>query len=290
MAIQPELIEKALSVSIVDYLATKGIEPVKAVGKQLVYLSPLRDDKNPSFFVNPTKNKFKDFVNEEHRGNVFRLVQLLEGCNFPQAVAKLLDFQGQPVKDYANLFLSATEIEKPIRQQTIIVPLRNPVLLDYLEKRCIPFSLGKSYLEEVMTTANDRTYFYVGFRNDSNGFALRNRSFKRCHGSQDITTFDLPSRKAVAVFEGFFDFLSAMVHFGRQTPKIPTVVLNSTANRGKAVEYLRQFEEINSFLDRDKSGIECLRLLREKDGLTVNDCSTIYEGYNDFNEFLINTR
>ncbi|MEZ4904338.1 MAG: CHC2 zinc finger domain-containing protein [Spirosomataceae bacterium] len=147
MPIQPELIEKALSVSIVDYLATKGIEPVKAVGKEFVYLSPLRDDKNPSFFVNPTKNKFSDFTNEEHRGSVIRLVQLLEGCNFPQAVAKLLDFQGQPVKDYANLFLSATEIEKPIRQQTIILPLRNPVLLDYLEERGIPFLWAKRILK-----------------------------------------------------------------------------------------------------------------------------------------------
>lgn len=288
--IKQELIDQAEAVSIVDYLASKGIEPVKAVGKEVVYHSPLRDDKNASFFVNLEKNKFKDFANEEHRGNVFRLVQLMEDCNFPQAVAKLLEFDGKPVEKYTNLFLSATDIE-PIKQQTIITaPVKNPVLINYLQERGIPYSLGKKYLHEVMTTAKDRVYFYVGFQNDSEGYALRNKSFKRCLGVQDINTFDLASRKTVAVFEGFFDFLSALVYYGLEAPRIPTVVLNSTNNRKKAVEYLRQFEQVNCFFDRDKAGQDCFRLLHDSDGLPVKDFSTIYEGFKDFNEYLIKTR
>lgn len=289
--VKQELIDKAKAVAIVDYLASKGIEPVKAIGKELVYNSPLRDDKNPSFFVNLEKNKFKDFANDEHRGNVFTLVRLLEGCNFPQSVAKLLEFDGKPVEKYANLFLSATDIEHPIKQQTIITdPVKNPVLINYLQERCIPYSQGKKYLHEVMTTAKDRVYFYVGFRNDSGGYALRNKSFKRCLDNQDITTFDLASRKNVAVFEGFFDFLSALVYYGLEAPRIPTVVLNTTNNRKKAIEYLRQFEQVNCFFDRDKSGEECFRLMRDRDGLPVEDFSKIYEGFNDFNEYLIKTR
>lgn len=291
MPINPELIKKAEAVSIVEYLASKGIEPVKAIGKELVYCSPLRDDKNPSFFVNPTKNSFKDFAYDEHRGNVFRLVQLLENCNFPVAVAKLLDFKGQPVEKYASLFLSETDKKHPIKQQTIIVePVQNPVLINYLNSRCIPYSLAKKYLCEVMTTANDRTYFTVGFRNDSNGFALRNKYYKGCQGQQDITTFDMNNRDTVAVFEGFFDFLSALVFYGLEEPRMPTVVLNSTNNRKKAVEYLRQFKQVNCFFDRDKTGEECLRLLRERDGLPVKDQSGIYEGFNDFNAFLIDSK
>ncbi len=224
--IDPELVSKAESVSIVDYLASKNIEPVKAAGKELLYLSPLRNEKDPSFYVNPTKNKFRDFTNEEHKGNVFRLVQLLEGCNFPQAVAKLLEFDGKPVEKYANLFLSATEIQKPIHQQTIITqPVKNPVLINYLQERKIPYSLGKKYLHEVMTTKKDRVYFLVGFPNNSGGFSLRNKYYKGCEGVQDITTFDLDSCNNVAVFEGFFDFLSALVYYGLEAPRIPTVVL-----------------------------------------------------------------
>lgn len=289
--IKQELIDQAELVSIVDYLASKGIEPVKAVGKEVVYNSPLRDDKNASFFVNLEKNKFKDFASDEHRGNIFTLVQFLENCNFPQAVAKLLEFDGKPVEKYANLFLSATDIERPIEQQTIITqPIKRTVLINYLQERGISYSLGKKYLYEVMETAKDRIYFYVGFPNDSGGFSLRNQSYKRCLGSQDITTFDLESRKNVAVFEGFFDFLSALVYYGLEAPRIPTVVLNSTNNRKKAVEYLRQFEQVNCFFDRDKPGEECFRLMRDRDGLPVEDFSTIYEGFNDFNEYLMKTR
>ncbi|AEI50661.1 toprim domain-containing protein [Runella slithyformis] len=285
--INPELVQQAQAVSIVDYLASRGIEPVKAVGKELVYFSPLREEKNPSFFVNPTKNKFHDHTNEDHKGNVFRLVQLLEQCNFPQAVAKLLEFDGEPVKEYAHLFLSATETKAQLKQQTIITPLRNPVLLNYVRERGIPHSMATKYLQEVMTTRNDRSYFTVGFANDSGGFAIRNKYFKGCEGASDITTFDLPGRKTVLVFEGCFDFLSAMVYRQLQAPNLPVVVLNSTSNRKKAVEYLKQFEEVKCFLDRDKPGMDCFRLMLERDGLPVKDCSTLYEGFKDFNEFLM---
>jgi len=284
--IKPELIQQAEAVSIVDYLASKGIEPVKAVGPELVYYSPLREENNASFFVNQSKNKFHDFTNDEHKGNVCRLVQLLEQCNFPQAVAKLLEYQGEPVKEYAHLFLSATESKAAIKPQTIITPLRNPVLLNYVREREVPHSIATKYLKEVMTTAKDRTYFCVGFENDSGGFALRNKYFQGCEGEQDITTFDLPGREKVIVFEGFFDFLSALVYRQLQAPNLPVVVLNSISNRKKAVEYLRQFEEVKCFLDRDQAGRDCFRLMRERDGLPVKDCSTLYDGFNDFNDFL----
>ena len=286
--IHPELVKQAEAVSIVDYLASKGIEPIRATGHELLYSSPLRENASPSFYVNPFKNRFKDFGSDQHRGNVFRLVQLLENCNFPVAVAKLLEFSGKPVENYANLFLSATEIPKPIEQKVIITkPVRNPVLINYLLSRGIPYSVGKKYLCEIMKSVKDRIYFHIGFENDSNGYALRNKYNKSCHGTQDITTFDFPERGAVAVFEGFFDFLSAMVYFGLDEPEMAIVVLNSTANRRKATEYLRQFEQINCYFDRDKGGQDCFRLMRDVDGLPVIDRSALYDGYNDFNAFII---
>jgi len=201
----------------------------------------------------------------------------------------LLAFEGKPVETYANLFLSATKIEQAIKQQTIIHPLMNPVLINYLKSRMIPYSLGKQYLDEVMTTGKGRHYFSVGFRNDSDGYALRNKHYKGCEGNQDITTFDLPSQESVAVFEGFFDFLSALVFFKRASPRFPTVALNSTSNRKKVVTYLKQFNTVNCFFDRDQAGMDCFRLMRNTDGLPVVDCSTIYDGFNDFNDFLVKT-
>lgn len=150
--------------------------------------------------------------------------------------------------------------------------------------------MGKKYLHEVITNAEDRTYYSVGFPNDSNDFALRNKYVKDCTGIQDITTFDRSGRTTVTVFEDFFDFLSALVWFGLETPRLASVVLNTTNNRKKAVNYLSQFAQINCFFALNKSGMECLRLFQERDGLNVKDCSDIYEGCNDFNEFLMKKR
>lgn len=216
------------------------------------------------------------------------MVQLLEGINFPQAVVRLLDFKNQPFTLSSKPFLSATYTPKaaPENAKTTF-PFQNPILINYIQERAIPISLGKKYLYEVLIKSKGKTYYTLGFRNDSNGFALRNRYFKGCQGIQDITTLDMESRKSVAVFEGFFDFLSALVFYGLEEPRMPTVILNTTSNRKKAVSYLSQFNQVNCFFDRDKTGLDCARLLNERDGLNVKDFSHIYEGYNDFNEFLM---
>ena len=47
-----------------------------------------------------------------------------------------------------------------------------------------------------------------------------------------------PSSANVAIFEGFFDFLSWRVMQGDDRPGCDTVVLNSTANINQAKEYI----------------------------------------------------
>ncbi|WP_428662119.1 toprim domain-containing protein [Runella sp.] len=287
--ISTSLIQQAQAVPIVDYLASQGFEPLRATGKEFAYLSPLRHEHEASFFVNTAKNRFTDFAHDDYKGDVIRLVQLLEGLNFPMAVSRLLDFKGKAWQRSESLFLSAakTESASPSTQTDITFPVQHPALINYLKQRGIPYSLGKKYLHEVVTRVDDKEYFSVGFRNDSNGFAIRNRYHKGNTGPQDITTLDIGNRGTVAVFEGFFDFLSALVWFGLETPRISTVVLNSTSNRKRAVEFLSQFEKVNCFLDRDKAGVECLRILEERDGLNISDFSTVYDGFKDFNKFLM---
>lgn len=290
--IKPEILQQAKKVSIVEYLASKGILPVSQEADELLYLSPLREDKNPSFYVNPNGNVFKDFVWEEHRGDAIKLVMLLEKCNLPVAVKILLDFTGYPLPDFVSIFIPAAEMHK----QGIIVirvqDLSKSVLIEYAESRGIPFDLARRYLKQVTYTNRGVKYFGLGFRNDSGGYELRNGIFPTPLSSspKDITTFDTGERKIVAVFEGFFDFLSALVYYGLEAPRVPTVILNSVTNRKKAVEFLRQFEKVNCFIDRDKAGIECFERMVRIDKLKAVDCSGIYNGYKDFNEFLTNNK
>ncbi len=286
MMIKPEILQQAKKVSIVEYLASKGILPVSQEADEILYLSPLREDKNPSFYVNLRGNVFKDFVWEEHRGDAIKLVMLLEKCKLPVAVKILLDFTGYPLPDFLSIFVPAAEMPK--RGITILREheLTKTSLIQYAASRGIPFGLAHRYLKQIRYSNRGVDFWGLGFRNDSGGYELRNEFFQGSASPKDVTTFDTGSRKFVAVFEGFFDFLSALVWYGLDAPRVPTVILNSVTNRKKAVDFLRHFEQVNCFIDRDKAGIECFERLVRVDKLNAVDYSGIYEGYKDFNELL----
>lgn len=292
MSIKPEILQKAKLVSIAEYLASKGIIPVSQEADELLYLSPLREDKSPSFYVNPKGNVFKDFAWEEHRGDAVKLVMLLEKCTFPVAVKILIDFTGYELPDFLSIFLPAAEMPKRGISVLREYDLTKSTLINYAASRGIYFDLARCYLKQIKYKNRGIDYWALGFRNDSGGYELRNSILKNpiSTAPKDITTFDTGGRKTVAVFEGFFDFLSALVWFGLEAPRIPTVVLNSVTNRKKALDFLRQFEQVNCFMDRDKAGIECFERIVKIDKLKAIDCSGIYNGYKDFNEFLTTTK
>lgn len=284
--IKPEILQQAKKISIVEYLASKGILPVSQEADEILYLSPLREDKDPSFYVNCNGNVFKDFVWEEHRGDAIKLVMLLEKCKLPVAVKILLDFTGYPLPDFLSIFIPAAEMPK--RGISILreYDLTKTTLVQYAASRGIPFMLARRYLRQIRYSNRGIDYWGLGFRNNSGGYELRNEFFQGSASPKDITIFDTGGRKMVAVFEGFFDFLSALVWYGLEVPRVPTVILNSVTNRKKAVDFLRQFEQVNCFIDRDKAGIECFERLVRVDKLNAVDYSGIYEGFKDFNEFL----
>lgn len=54
-------IEESKRLSIVDYLSGEGIEPVKTSGNSCWYLSPIRNERSPSFRVNRKENYWYDY-------------------------------------------------------------------------------------------------------------------------------------------------------------------------------------------------------------------------------------
>jgi hypothetical protein len=159
------------------------------------------------------------------------------------------------------------------------------LLIAYCESRKIPFHIAHKFLHEVHYSNNGKRYYSLGFRNDKGGFELRNEKFKGCTHPKTITTFEVPESKTVYLFEGFFDFLSALAFFGTSKPRNTVVVVNSLSCLPHAKERLKQAETMHTFLDRDSSGIKAVEKLRLENHCIV-DRSVIYEGYKDFNEFL----
>lgn len=275
-------------VSIVDLLASRGTQPVSQNGSELAYRSPLRDDHNPSFYVNVQKNRFNDMVVDEHRGDVIRLVQLLDGTSFTEAVDTLQKLAGQ--LDHPRFFLSGTMSATAAGTDCIreVKLLQNPALLRYVESRGISAAIARMYLREVHYTTNKGQYLYaLGLANDRDGYALRNGvGCKRNIGPNDISTIagTRPDPQTANVFEGMFDFLSALEYFKKPVPTFPTYVLNSVSNLSRSLNQLQKYTHINVYFDRDNAGRDAFGTL-QRHNLPVFDRSGLYQGHTDFNQF-----
>ncbi len=83
--------------------------------------------------------------------------------------------------------------------------VKHPALLEYLNHRKVESQT--EFLKETHYRMNDKNYFGIGFKNDSNGYEIRNKYSKICLGKKDVSTIR-NSSNSLRVFEGFFRFLS----------------------------------------------------------------------------------
>lgn len=122
------------------------------------------------------------------------------------------------------------------------------------------------------------------------GKSLFHGMFKGCISPKDISCVSLSGKKndTCCVFEGFVDFLSALVL--RTVTDEDCLVLNSVSNLERSYAVLEGYGKIRCFLDRDRAGITALESLNIHFGNKVTDCSGLYDGFKDLNEYLTKTK
>ena len=93
--------------------------------------------------------------------------------------------------------------------------------------------------------------------------------------------------KSIAVFEGFFDFLTYQtIHQNQQQPLTDFLVLNSLAFFERSLLLMEKHEHIHLYLDHDEAGKKCLDIaLKRSSG--YKDESKLYEGYKDLNDWVM---
>ena len=64
------------------------------------------------------------------------------------------------------------------------------------------------------------------------------------------------------------------------------LVLNSVSLLERSFPILDRYERINCYLDRDAAGRRTLEALRKRYADKLVDCSSLYKGYKDLNEYL----
>ena len=287
-------IEESKNIKLADYLHSLGYNPVKQQGSSLWYKSPFREEKEPSFKVNPDRNLWYDFGLGKG-GNIIALAQELYASDSVPYLLDKIAQQALHVRPVSFSFRQQSSTQ-PSFQQLEVVPLSSPALLAYLQERGINPALAKKECKEARFTHNGKRYFAIAFPNISGGYEIRNRYFKGCIAPKEISHIRQSGeqRNTCYVFEGFMDYLSFLTLRLESCPQYPDfdrqdyMVLNSVANVSKALYPLGSYERIHCFFDNDRAGMEALQQIRKEYDCTrhIRDASQIYCGCKDLNEYL----
>ena len=285
-------------ISIRDFLAWRGIQPKYERNGYGMYLSPLREERTPSFKVDYVQNLWYDFGLGEG-GTLLTLVMRLERCDSREAVRRL---QNGEKGDTGIASISpgigeplgvggALSVVRPATVPALRIlsdaSLRHPALVGYLASRGIVPPVAAAFCREVRYEINGRAFFAVGFRNDAGGWELRSERFKGGSSPKHITTLDNRSDTVIA-FEGFMDFLAYLSLKHPERLRIDAAVLNSVVNLPKAIPFLSRHPVIHAFFDNDEAGRKTTSdLIRLCPRSEVIDQSSFYSGHKDVNDYLI---
>ena len=278
---------EAKKMDIVTYLESLSIKPQKVNGNDYWYLSPLRDEKTPSFKINRKLNVWFDHGIGKG-GKLIDLGILIHHCTVQEFLEKLntpkqsFSFHQQA----AYLEKSEQAAEKKIKL-IAANPLTDPILCHYLETRNIPVEIARYYCRQITYLNGQKQFQAIGFKNNSGGFELRSAGFKSTVSPKDFTFLNAQKWNAVAIFEGFVDFLSLIASGKQMLPELTNfLVLNSLSFFEKARPAMEQHERIYLLLDNDSAGKNCTKRARSLSH-KYNDLSYKYGQNKDINEWLM---
>lgn len=295
-------LENVKKVSIVDYLSSEEIHPVRKAGGRWLYHAPYRTDKHPSFIVTLAKNLWFDlsyktggsiidlvmrYKNIAHVGEAMTYIEKLDLGAFPPCAASSEANNAKQQKE-DNAHASIGKVK--------VIELKNWALVSYLQSRKIDLYCARRYMREIHYSIGQKHYYGLGFVNNSAGYAIRNKYFKGCIGHQDITLIfkeEGNKQKHCAVFEGFMDFLSFITLIKKRhrlfLMEFPCdiIVMNSVTNMEKCMKALEEYPYIHCFLDNDAAGQCATTDFKALYGYRITDESFRYGEYKDLNDFLV---
>ncbi len=277
--------EEVKGMDMVIYLSKLGYEPVKIINVDYWYLSPLRNEKTPSFKINRRINKWFDH-GLGRGGNLIDFAIVFHNCTvgeFLQLINGNISFQKPVIHQNEE---SLTEHKLTVLGEFMLSSFG---LLNYLQERRIPIDIANQFCREVRYELNNKVYYGIGFKNDSGGYEIRNRYFKGSTSAKNITTIDNKA-KEVAVFEGFFDFLSFMaIHQNQEQVNMNFMILNSVSMFHRARPFMENHDTIRLYLDRDSTGQNFSQKALSFGNKYIDE-SCLYKGYKDINDWLVNMR
>jgi DNA primase len=280
-------VAQAKEIDLVDLLAAIGHQPQKVRNHDHWYLSPFREEKTASFKVNRKLNVWFDF-GEGKGGNLIDFGIQYFRCSVGELLDKLAQLPDQNFSFHPQKM--AGEKKAPDDGKILILDERRLVaqpLLQYLQKRCIPVEIAEPFCREIDFLLYGKKHTAIGFQNDAGGYELRNLNFKGS-SSPKQATFINNKQDQIAVFEGFFSFLSLQTINRQQTHSLTNfLILNSLSFFQQERQKMEEHQHVHLFLDRDTAGRKFTEEALQWDKTKYIDRSPFYQNRKDLNDWLV---
>ena len=265
-------------ISIRNVLESFSLFPSKDNSKTAFYFAFDREEKTPSLFVNFVKNIAFDFRTGK-KYDVISLVQGIKQCSVSQALEYLSQFDFSFQQQICNITKNESKYEI-----LSISEVKHNALIQYLKERRIENNIH--LLKEIHYKISNKKYFGISFKNDANGYEVRNKYSKICIGRKDITTIKNNSN-CLRIFEGFMDYLSfkQMEKFLKKASS-DYVILNSVTMIFKLEKIIKSYEKIELYFDNDEAGNRATNEVKRLNHY-VEDNRILYQNYKDLNDFIM---
>lgn len=311
-------VAQAKQIDLPDLLARIGCQQQPVTRQGIWYLSPLRDEKTPSFKVWQNEKGqwcWKDF-GDERGGNVIAFANCMIGKEtsdraISEALKWLDDIFGSRV---ATTPVQRTTAPKSARIEAIqpdrftLVDnkrLTSPQLLGYLEGRGISRRVAQANCGQANYYDNvaKKKFFGISFPNIGGGLEIRAATAYKHHVNTDAKGFSLihgqkKDDQSLYMFEGFTDFLSFLMLVNQEKPNSTCIVLNSTAFATQAANHIietpalsEKIKSVVTFMDNNDAGqkaFDRIAAVLDPAGYKVGDYRYLYadHGLEDLNNFL----
>jgi DNA primase len=282
---------EAKQIDIVDYLASLGYQPQKIRTPDYWYLSPLREEKTPSFKVNKKLNIWYDHATGQG-GDIIDFGTAFYKCSVSDFLEQLQSVPSLSFHPPSNTLLPAVEKKKVSGENDGKIKIisakeiTSDALKNYLAKRAISIEIANCFCKEVAFTLYNKNYIVLGFPNRSGGYELRSEHFKGSSSPKDVSFIDNKTEN-IAVFEGFFSFLSFQtINKNQEAPLTNCLVLNSLAFFEKSRPLMEQYQQIHLLLDNDSAGKTYMAKALQWSSKYI-DRSDFYKHHKDLNSWLV---
>ena len=267
-------------ISVEEVLQSLGHFPTKQTEKEAWFLNPFSKENNASFKINKNLNYWYLFSEGIGGNNIDFMKKYLNA-----SISEVLNWaENQNFSSFHQQTKSQKLFNLPKIYEIIEVKeIQHPALIQYLKSRKV--EAQKHLVSEIHYQMNDKKYFGIGFKNDSEGYEIRNAYSKNCLGKKDITTIKNNS-KSLRVFEGFFDFLSFKnIEKALENETSDYMILNSVSMLNKIKNSLENYEKIDLYFDNDDAGNRAIEIIKNENN-EAEDCRVLYSDFKDLNDWL----